>query len=250
MKDIEFRAGDEERVRDLIDPTLTRADLWLHDPDFLAMWAAYTHHFREEGRLKELLIRATQDVGIESLTVSIGLRTGSFQQITEGDLDTSTSTGGFLHFLPPFQVPETLTVISLLTMIPPWLSPSLSGFIGYPERDLTDRQWGITYEHPSQMLSGPPLGKERMERHHFDRFCTDYLLWHKSSPYDRIGRGGEPPDFLCTVGGKQRGVECSQFTVTERRDAFALFKRIRKEIVGVVSGSRSQFDALERVMEI
>ena len=240
----QFLEPNEIDTSGLLDPSLRRANFWSDAPALMQMWAAFTHHFQTGGTLRELVIRATTDSHIQALAVTAGVKPPDESADTESVNGPAAASGGFMHFLPPFQVQETITMTSMLVRLPPWFSPLLGGFIAHSERDLNDRMWFVTYEQPLQLLAESRSDRWANERLHLDRYCTDFLLRHGESPYERIERGGEPPDFLCSVGDAQRGVECTQMTVAERRQAFGLFKRVRAAVTRSAEQSRSRFAAL------
>ncbi len=232
---------DEIDICDLLDPALKREHLWAYGAPLLELWAAWMHRFREQGRLKEMLLRDVSEGNVEVLAVTVGVKPIEDIPPTEVVGSETSSSGGFLHFFPPFQIAEDMLVTSLLYRPQPWFAPSLAGFVGYPVRDPEDMQWHITYEQPIQLLAGAPLDRWTHERLHIDRFCTDYLLRHGRSPYESLERGSDPPDFMGLTDGKRLGIECTQLTVQERREAFGLFKRVRGGIVDAVGESRSRF---------
>lgn len=181
-----FSIRDEGEVHGLLDTSLSRAHLWSSAPSLMELWAAFAHQFQNVGRLRELLIRATTDGEVRALAVTVGVNSSADPRDTENHRQSELSPGGFMHFLPSFPMPETMAVTSIFSSMSPWMSPSLAGFVTYPERDMNDKQWLVTYEQPSQMRFEVRAERFANERLHMDRFCTDHLLRHGVPPYDRI----------------------------------------------------------------
>lgn len=71
------------------------------------------------------------------------------------------------------------------------------------------------------------LDKEIVERLHLERYRSDYLMATGRLPFDDVRRGKDPPDFVVEAAAGQEGVECTAFTLEQRRSAYRMFARLR-----------------------
>jgi hypothetical protein len=85
-----------------------------------------------------------------------------------------------------------------------------------------------------------PLSKAVMERLHFDRFCTDYLLASGKLPYTAPVQGDRPDFHVLDVDGNETTLDCTQFVLADQRHAHALFRLI----VQRVASERERFTHL------
>jgi hypothetical protein len=224
---------DTERIRGLVDPdeSLVWKDMWVYSSQFLEMWASWKYQTSKHGELRQMLVRSDGRGPEKALPVSLGILPKAKSGAGEEHKVRTDRAGGFLHFLPTFELSENMLVTSPIMVCQPWFAPSLAGFIGYPERNPEDKQWHITYEHPIQYTDGEFSEKIFYELYHLERFCTDYLLWKGVPIYERIDGGGDPPDFVCVTDSGRVGVECTQFTIADRRRAYGLFRNVRTAIL-------------------
>jgi hypothetical protein len=91
----------------------------------------------------------------------------------------------------------------------------------------------IVNESPTTWVrTAPAFDKRNLELLHLQRFAVDYRLATGSEAYLAIQPGGDPPDFVAEVGnGTTVGWELTAFTISERRNAQALFNALRRLLV-------------------
>jgi hypothetical protein len=113
----------------------------------------------------------------------------------------------------------------------PWASPSLFGLVGSTLD--SEPLLIISYEWPIPWARvTTPLPKDAIETLQLERFRTDYVFGTGGLPFVQADRGPDPPDFLVSTDGGTEGLECTSFTVSERREALALFSRVRATLLG------------------
>lgn len=75
------------------------------------------------------------------------------------------------------------------------------------------------------------ISKEALEKLHLQKFATDFCLATSKRPYRNVATGTNPPDFFVeTDTGENSNVDCVQFAAQSRRQAYALFDKIRQII--------------------
>jgi hypothetical protein len=92
----------------------------------------------------------------------------------------------------------------------------------------------LAYEWPVPWLRPTArLGKSDVEALHLHRYATDHRLALGTPPFV-AAVAGDKPDFKVGVGSaEQQGLDCSAFTAQARREAHALFVRLRGRIVQI-----------------
>jgi hypothetical protein len=81
------------------------------------------------------------------------------------------------------------------------------------------------------------LEKEIVERLHLERYRSDYLMATGRLPFDNVRRGKDPPDFVVEAALGHEGVDCTAFTLEERRSAYRMFARLRTLLAKSGEGS-------------
>jgi hypothetical protein len=148
---------------------------------------------------------------------------------TEPPQDAEANEEGLLHLLP---VPLTkeMRVEGMVVSPLPWGSPALLGLVG-SDKDrepllIIGYEWPIPWARVTT-----PLTKGEIESLQLERFRTDHVLGTAALPFFQAQRGMDPPDFLVSTESGTEGVECTSFTVSDRREALALFGRVRQALV-------------------
>jgi hypothetical protein len=250
--DLEEEQGQFD-VSQLLDPTLDREHILGYAPPLLEMWAAFAHKYQKRGVLKELLLRGPAMGESSVVAITAGWQPSEAGQ-TEGTQQTTEHVrGGFMHFLPPFHIPEVAWMTGVGISITPWQAPSLGGVRIVPHTNPEDVQTIITYEYPAELFmqglsrevhQDPQQSKRSRERLHLDKYCTDHLIATGALPYGSIEDGADPPDFVGRIARKDRAVECTQLTVPNRREANGLFKAVRRAVLSAARESRERFTKL------
>lgn len=75
-----------------------------------------------------------------------------------------------------------------------------------------------------------PIPKDELELLHIQQFQTDYAISLGEGLYEKVAAGADPPDFIAATPDGDRGVDCVQFTVPERRGANAKAEVIRRTL--------------------
>jgi hypothetical protein len=138
--------------------------------------------------------------------------------------------GSFMHMLPIY-VPRPCTIEGLVAAVLPWGAPSLAGAAGVAQEPSGMPLLGINFEWPLSWLhDAQPLSKRDREAIHLRRFATDHLVATGSLACGRIGQGDDPPDFIVETADGLANLDCTAFTVAERREVVALFTEVRRRI--------------------
>lgn len=82
--------------------------------------------------------------------------------------------------------------------------------------------------------------KADLEMLHLKKFCTDHLFAFGTRPFRTHTRGLDPPDYNVETSTGAQGLDCTQFAVGLRRNAFALFQQIRRIILNEPDPSKFQ----------
>lgn len=138
---------------------------------------------------------------------------------------------GFLHLLPVPIPPAGMTVESMVASMLPWGAPALWGIVG------TDSGGTplliIGYEWPIPWARAvAPIERRHLELLQLERFRSDHIFGLQEVPFLDIGDGADPPDFVVTTSRGTSGIECTSFAVAGRREALALFGRVRSALLG------------------
>ncbi|MDQ1538392.1 MAG: hypothetical protein QOE58_2785 [Actinomycetota bacterium] len=143
--------------------------------------------------------------------------------------------GGYFSAVP-MHLTAALTVHSVYVRGGPWQPPPLYGLLGSRADTPDEVLLLISNETPIELVVTPvEMTGEDIERLHFDKFCTDWLIVQGGRPYESVAPGphpSKPPDFVASRSGHQVGVDCVQFAVENRRLANARFSNIKRAVAG------------------
>lgn len=144
------------------------------------------------------------------------------------DEEGEIGADGYLTLLP-YLARESGSVSSIVAGMTPWGAPLVSGLRG---EDEAGRPWlGLICETPvSYLRVAEPMGVKEHELLHLQRLAVDARLATGSELYDAIVGEAEPPDFVVTSQGQRVGVEMTQFTISQRRQAQALFFEVTSRL--------------------
>lgn len=153
-----------------------------------------------------------------------------------GDSAASPPQEGFLYVTPVY-LHEGFTVHAQTILPTPWFIPALIAMNG-----VTPSGEAASYTAAQLPLASSfgRLTKREMERLHFDRFCTDYLLATKTLPYTSARQGDRPDFHVVDCAGNETTLDCTQFILADQRHAHALFRLI----VDRFSAERERFTYL------
>lgn len=74
------------------------------------------------------------------------------------------------------------------------------------------------------------LSKRAIERLHLEQYRCDHLRTYGVVPFEDVQSGHDPPDFVVTTPKGLESIDCSSFTLAERRAAYDQFRRIREVV--------------------
>lgn len=146
-------------------------------------------------------------------------------------LEMNTNSRPVPQFLTlPIFVRERLELRGVAMKAGPWVPPTFQGYFGIRSED-GEPTIILASETPlhTSLLNGQ-LSKEELEAVHFEKFSADHCLSRGFHPFLNIRAGVNPPDFVAEAGGTEIGVDLTQFTAQERRQAHALFAAVRQAI--------------------
>lgn len=243
--------GSRVDVSNLMDSTLSREHAWGYSPQLLEMWAAFSRFYRERGVLRELLLRGPEMGQVSAIAVTAGWGPKATRDESLTTDASETSTGGFLHFLPPFQLDQDMQLAAFRAGMTPWQSAAHAGIDAFADNDPSERRLILTYEHPAEVFVTPaPFDKRSRdllnlkrfkEQMHLDRYSTDLLLMTGQLPYGSVVDGDDPPDFVGTTAHGDRTIECTQFTLESRRQSHGLFASVQQAVLLAARQSRERF---------
>jgi hypothetical protein len=138
----------------------------------------------------------------------------------------STSQAPKSHLmLLPFAVKSEITIHDIFVIADPWGGPLVAGFKGVDVRG--ERNLTFVNESPFAWIrTASRVGKLEHELLHMQRFATDHKIATGKELYDAIEEGGDPPDLFAYHEGGRVGWELTAFTISQRRQAQALFFRV------------------------
>ncbi len=136
------------------------------------------------------------------------------------------ATGQFM--LLPVEIKSGFQVARMVVRSAPWLPPPLHGMIGH-DTETKESRILITSETPIHAIPWySSVTKEKLEEIHLEKFGTDFCLARGIFPYHNARRSDEPPDFIVDGEDKKEiKLDCTQFAVSARRQAHALFTAVR-----------------------
>lgn len=103
---------------------------------------------------------------------------------------------------------------------------------GHSRESPSEKRLFIGHEIPYPLLNQiAPMDKRTLERLHLERFVTDYYMGTGKTPFSTLKEGQDPPDFVAPDTDGGLGIDCTQFTAQERREAYALFENLRQAIL-------------------
>lgn len=130
----------------------------------------------------------------------------------------------------PFHVSEEIQGTAMLVRSAPWQLPSLTAIRGVSTAT-NDPVLLISNEMPLPIYSWfAQASKSQLEELHFQSFMTDYSLAFGERLYTDFSPGSDPPDFRATTSEGERHVDCVQFAVQARREAYGRFDEIRRTL--------------------
>jgi hypothetical protein len=143
--------------------------------------------------------------------------------------EPDTKAGGYLTLLP-YLAREQYEVTSIIWAMTPWGAPLVSGLRGAVSA--SGEPWlGLTYESPvSYLRVAAPLQQKELEFLHLQRLTVDARAAMGTELFDAILEQGEPPDFTVASQGQSVGVEMTQFTIANRRQAQGLFFEVSSRV--------------------
>jgi hypothetical protein len=138
-----------------------------------------------------------------------------------------------MHCFPIFMESDLVGQVEMVFRLFGDGVPVFLGVVGCRPASPDLRELVVAYEWPTPFFVVPstPLGREELERRHVEEFCTDHLIGSGQLPYTEIKPGPNPPDFVVNYEGVEIKLDCSQFTLAERRQAHATFERLQAEIL-------------------
>ncbi|MBM7081227.1 hypothetical protein [Micromonospora humidisoli] len=143
-------------------------------------------------------------------------------------MSTLPAPKNYLMFLP-FAVKSEATIRDIFVIADPWGGPLVAGFKGTDIRGA--EKLTLVYESPLAWIrTTARIGKFEHELLHMQRFATDHKIATGEELYEAIVEGGDPPDLLAHHRGGRFGWELTAFTVSQRRQAQALFFKVASEV--------------------
>lgn len=135
--------------------------------------------------------------------------------------------------LVPVFLEKEFLVRAMLGAATPWGAPLLLGLAGSRPAAPEDQLTLLVYEWPVEEWAniGGAIGKGELEELHLARIQSDVLASQGSTPFESVSRGADPPDFVATYRGQSVGLELTQLTLTDRRLAHGLFRRVRNALL-------------------
>lgn len=132
----------------------------------------------------------------------------------------------------PFYIKGEFHVARCFVRGAPWQPPPLYGLIGSYRSTPDQLVIMIIHEMPLSIFPWlEPISKRQLEELHLQKFSTDFYLATGERPYSEVTQGGNPPDFRALTKSGECNVECTQFALERRREAYALFDAIKKTIL-------------------
>lgn len=132
----------------------------------------------------------------------------------------------------PMYLKEKMRFVKPVHSIGPWGLPIVAGFVATLEDSPMDPRLLVILESPIQVLAVPQaLDKPALELLHLHRFCSDHQFGVGLLPYSSMRPGNDPPDFVCETPSGERGVECTTFALTSRRQVHGLLNGLRQAIL-------------------
>lgn len=126
----------------------------------------------------------------------------------------------------------------------PWQLPCLTAIRG-TSIATNEPALIISSEMPLAIYSWfEQVSKSHLEEIHFQSFMTDYSLAFGERLYTNFSPGGDPPDFQVTTSDGDRCVDCVQFAVQARREAYGRFDEIRRTLVAANPNNFSHLHGL------
>jgi hypothetical protein len=114
-----------------------------------------------------------------------------------------------------------------------------------------DRGYMVAFEWPEeyQPLEGSSAErKRRNEERQLARVRADFKADGLRDPFTEAQIGSDPPDFRCidASDGSVVGVEMTQLTTAHRAEDHALFRQVKRTVLGRAAIARRRFAHLER----
>jgi hypothetical protein len=130
----------------------------------------------------------------------------------------------------PFHVSEEIQATAMVYRGAPWQPPPLTALRGIIPAS-NDPVLLVVNEMPLAIYSWfEQASKSQLEELHLQHFITDYSLAFGERLYTEFSPGNDPPDFQATTSEGERHVDCVQFAIQARREAYGRFDEIRRTL--------------------
>lgn len=139
------------------------------------------------------------------------------------------------QWLPPFTMKELVKLEKYVIHLSSSMIFNVFGLQGKNSKNedviVLLNEWPVPVIHLDDKLT-----KELMEEVHFEKFLLDLTMSNKIR-YDGYERGDDPPDFYLKDAGVKSKVDMIQFCIQKRRQANALFNKVKQKIMSLPSVS-------------
>lgn len=204
---------------------------FVRSPAFTALWneikASIPNLVNQSVAVDEIRLRRT--TGEHGFQLSVG----HLQAPDEPPSVEGPPRSGFLRSFPLYMSSELVGEITTVTRLLADGTPVLLSVMGQRPESMDRSELVVAYEWPVPYFVVPTgeLAQEALEHEHYEGFRTDHLLGTGTLPYDDAKPGPNPPDIIASRDHEPIRIDCTQFTLEERRQAHGSFERLQAELL-------------------